>query len=391
MPDPVVLAATLVQPALAGVQPVDPAALAAVTETLATDPATAAAPEAVPAAAVEPITALEPQPTPQLTPPPPQPEVVDPHAIPLEELGPMPASEPAPQAQPAAVEEQYQPEQPQYQPPEATVAPEIATSPAAATPAEPEAEGSWDWTWSCGGATAPAQPPAVSVDGAPKNWNWNWDWNCGPKAATKANSSGQSGTQYQPEIARYHPVNINVSIRIGSPGDDGPVTQTNVLVAVEAEPLVEAVTQAVLPATVAPEELRGSEPRTPAKPAGDRKAPAKTKLASHAPPVAATEAQNWSARPAPPARLQRTKPEAHRSRSQHRRPTRRPLPPQRVPTIPMSSSGAAPLGGSDGGGFQLALLLVPFALALVDSARRVVRDTAPPVTRERDKRRKRPG
>ena len=44
---------------------------------------------------------------------------------------------------------------------------------------------------------------------------------------------GQIQPQYQGETAgQYHPVNVNVGVRLSSPGNDGPVTQTNVVVAI---------------------------------------------------------------------------------------------------------------------------------------------------------------
>lgn len=387
--NPVVMAASLVDVSLAGL-PALPLG-----GTLPAAPPPTTVPEAV-AAAAEPIQAQEPQPTP----PPPQPQVPDPEITP-EELAPPPEPQPAPVEQP-----QYQPDPPQYQPPEEVAPPEAATPPAP-TPAEPtEEDWTWNWKWSCGGSDAPAQLPAVEGDGLPDTWNWNWTWNCDPNQTSDANSEQKLGTQYQPVIAQYHPVNVNVSIRVGSPGNDGPVTQTNVVVVVEAQPVV-ATAETPASAQTAP-PAPPAEPAAAAAPASSapaaaaelpaehtsgagRKAEPKTTLASAHQFVAPAEASSWNARPVTPRRLQPTNQEAHRNRPQLRRPTRRPLPPTRAPMIPVSSAGAAPLGGSDGGGFQLALLLVPFALALVDSARRLVRDTAPPVGRGHKKRRKRPG
>ncbi len=307
------------------------------------------------------------------------------------------------QPAPAPVEEpQYQPEPPQYQPPEPPAEPDIAP-----TPVEPpEDEWSWDWNWSCGDSGAPAEMPAVDADHLPDTWNWNWNWNCGANQPSTSNSETESGAQYQPVITQYHPVNVNVSIRIASPGNNGPVTQSNVVVVVQAPPVV-ATAQIPMIAPVAPptppaEPMPAAAPASSAAPAdaelpaepkaaADDKAKPNTMLASANQSISPAEASSWNARPIPPRRLQPTKTEAHRNRPTHRRLTRRPMPPKRAPMIPVSSAGAAPLGGSDGGGFQLALLLVPFALALVDSARRLVRETAPPVGRGHKKRQKRPG
>jgi hypothetical protein len=371
--DPVVIAASLVDEALAGVT------MPPLESALPAEAQPATVPEAV-AAAAEPIPAQEPQPTP----PPPQPQVPDPDPVP-EELSSPPELNPAPVEQP-----QYQPEPPQYQPSE-TVAAAETSEPQAPTPVEPaDEEWSWDWTWSCGSSGAPVQVPTVEGDDLPETWNWNWSWNC----------AGNKSGQYQSSNAQYHPVNVNVSIRVGSPGDNGPVTQTNVLVVVAARPVtVTAQTIASAPTAAAPPaepiaaaEPSSSAPAAAAEPSAEQQPDAgpETTFAPAGQMVAPAEAPSWNARPIPP-RLQPTNTEAHRNRPQLRRPTRRPLPPMRAPVFPVSSAGAAPLGGSDGGAFQLALLLVPFALALVDSARRLVRDTAPPVGRGHKKRRKRPG
>ena len=107
-------------------------------------------------------------------------------------------------------------------------------------------------------------------------------------------------------------------------------------------------------------------------------------------PVVA-EAPYWTARPVVSKRLQPAKPAAHRNRPKHRRPTRHPHTPMRAPVIPVGSGGASSSGGSDGGGSGLALLLVPFLFALVDSARRSVRDITPPMGRAHLERQERPG
>ena len=62
-------------------------------------------------------------------------------------------------------------------------------------------------------------------------WNWNWNWNCGGNTNANANSGSQSSSQYQPVTSQYQPINVNISIRIASPGNDGAVTQTNLALA----------------------------------------------------------------------------------------------------------------------------------------------------------------
>jgi hypothetical protein len=401
----------LVDDALAGTPPLDVAAAAvqiapvapAVPQPPSIPPAPVAAPEAVPAAAAEPNPAMEPHPSPP--PPPPQPEVSGPLEV-AADLAPI-SVEPVAQLAPAAADtaqepQQYQPPPPQYQPAAAAVVPQetdVAPSP---PPAEPEQEWSWDWTWSCGGSKPPTQPPAIAGDGMPKNWNWNWNWNCGPSGAPAGNNARESGLQYQPVNTRYQPVNVNVSIRIGSPGDDGAVAQTNVVLAVEAGPAVATVAASVpapAGAPAAPSDITAETPAPAADASARKRTRAQTKPASRADAepelqsssFAAAEAPLWSTRPVVSRRLQPTNQEATASRPQPRRPTRRPLPPRRAPEIPVGPAGASPLGGSDGGGFQFALLLVPFALALVDSVRRSVRDISPPLGRAFRSRQERPG
>jgi hypothetical protein len=126
----------------------------------------------------------------------------------------------------------YQPQTPQYQSP-------IPDDPApdAATAAQPTASGAdssgagstWTWTWDCGSVT-PEIPLASGLAGL--NWNWNWNWNCGDAEEPQGNSKQESTPQYQPVVTQYRPININISIRMNSPGNDGPVVQTNVAVAV---------------------------------------------------------------------------------------------------------------------------------------------------------------
>lgn len=130
---------------------------------------------------------------------------------------------------------QYQPEQPQYQPVvPPTGAPERrerAVSPLPdEPPADPDAGWDWTWNWSCG--DAPVGDIAIPFGIDTREWNWNWNWNCGDDEAGSANNTDESLSGYHAPVAQYRPVNINVSIRIASPGDNGPVVQANVAVGV---------------------------------------------------------------------------------------------------------------------------------------------------------------
>ena len=99
---------------------------------------------------------------------------------------------------------------------------EQAAPPIAARPAAPSAtagpDTGWYWQWDCVSdqGIGAISPPVSSTGSIPSSWTWIW--NCGDNSA-----------QYQPETSeQYQQINANISIRIGSPGDDGPVTQSNI-------------------------------------------------------------------------------------------------------------------------------------------------------------------
>ena len=139
----------------------------------------------------------------------------------------------------AAVEaaSQYQPDAPQYQAPIPAAATPIADSApqtAAAEPAEAGDGWTWNWEWNCGDAI-PDIPILQEV--GTQNWTWNWDWNCGEPDAIPENTSAEKPPQYQPGATQYRPININISIRINSPGNNGAVSQSNVAVVLAAPAL----------------------------------------------------------------------------------------------------------------------------------------------------------
>ena len=121
-----------------------------------------------------------------------------------------------------------------------TAAPSTTSGAHASTPAsQPTAASSstaqddpetWTWQWNClSKPDLSVIPPVGSTTGSlPKNWTWIW--NC-----------GENPTQYQDTTAaQYQPSNVNIAIRISSPGNDGPVSQANVAVAAHVGPLVVA-------------------------------------------------------------------------------------------------------------------------------------------------------
>ena len=119
-------------------------------------------------------------------------------------------------------------------PASATPTADPAPQTAAAEPAEAGDGWTWNWEWNCGDAIPDIPiPPEVGT----QNWTWNWDWNCGDPESMPENTSGEKPPQYQPGATQYRPININISIRINSPGNDGNVSQTNVAVVLAAPAL----------------------------------------------------------------------------------------------------------------------------------------------------------
>jgi hypothetical protein len=135
---------------------------------------------------------------------------------------------------------QYQAEPDQYQP---VVAPPVAApAPAAPAPDAPEAEPDdgweWSWNWDCG--SAPLDAVTLPAGLSQQSWTWIWNWNCGNDEESETTADSETASGYQPVSIQYRPVNINVSIRINSPGANGPVVQTNVAVSVAARAPVTA-------------------------------------------------------------------------------------------------------------------------------------------------------
>jgi hypothetical protein len=198
------------------------------------------------------------------------------------------APEPAPTAQPPPEpqqESQYHQPEPQYQPsttdaaeplvpaadaieapaeePAAPTAPDPAVSPTAATVEDAAASPKgapdtwiWNWTWDCDPQSAP--PSELPADSSSPNWAWNWNWNCDRGPITGGDTS-----QYQSAGSQYQPENVNVSIRIGSPGDDGPVTQTIAAAAEAVASTAATIGQSVMDASGPPVPLGLPPPHPP--------------------------------------------------------------------------------------------------------------------------------
>jgi hypothetical protein len=333
-------------------------------------------------------------------------------------------SQPLPVATPPEV--RYQEPDPQYQGPlaagNASVAPAAPSDPvpAADAPMTPVDSWDWTWTWSCGDVIAPTI--VLPAEYLQQIWNWNWNWNCGANTNGNGNSGSQSASQYQPVTSQYQPVNVNISIRIASPGNDGSVVQTNLAVAMPVvvqsasnhpAPLpiqwlpapvasvqtpVASVQVSVGPAGTAPapseapaapaqdsatsEQVPVSETagdgatmiRSLLQPVPDHGRGDTTRTAAGAAPVpVVTAAQIATLAPPAPAVAA-----GRRAKAQEQRPTThaRPILPQGAGLAAVSYASVGPLGagGSDRTPLLIFLFSVPFLLAFADAARRVVEE-----------------
>ena len=317
-------------------------------------------------------------------------------------------------AAPAETAPQYQPDPPQYQQPipaSATPSADSAPQPPAAEPAQPVEGWTWNWTWNCGDALPDIPlPPEVG----PQNWTWNWDWNCGESDPIPTNTTGQNPAQYQPGVTQYRPININISIRINSPGNDGPVSQTNVAVLVTAPTLPTLrIEVPVSPVGQAQSPSGGSETFAPlatlaaivdgigADPAEAPAAADDDCCLQHEPrgvAGAAEEPQSLLLPQAPPANRRDITPrerfrasvavtvrlaKASEAAARKARPVPepaqlRPVPhnpagPKREQAAVLSAAGFAPVSASDGRLGQLLLVVAAFAfaIALADASRSV--------------------
>jgi hypothetical protein len=217
-----------------------------VAQALATVPTPPAAPVAPPVAVPTPPVAPTPLPIAVPTPPSPAPASAETqYQAPQEQYHPVPTADSAPQPQPTTAAASA---------PAQTVQPDVHQLPltSALTPTQRQREapeiaapnsGSsslpstwiWNWNWNC--ATPPAAPPNPgTINNATGTWTWNWNHNCEPP---------QGAGQYQGVPTQYQPQNLNVSIRVASPGDNGPVTQTIAAITQTTATTVNTITQTV--------------------------------------------------------------------------------------------------------------------------------------------------
>jgi hypothetical protein len=93
------------------------------------------------------------------------------------------------------------------------------------TPADP-----WNWRWvfalDCAGNATPLSTETGSQASLIWTWDWIWNWAC---ISTDAGATSSSGFSRDSSSAA-DPGNTNVSVRVLSPGDNGPVTQSTTAV-----------------------------------------------------------------------------------------------------------------------------------------------------------------
>jgi len=104
---------------------------------------------------------------------------------------------------------------PQYQTDDSQYQSEIQSSP------DP-----WIWSWEltlgCGGNSTSVSTQTGSQASLIWTWEWAWEWACTDTASDAVSSNG-SGLD---SSSTSDPGNTNMSVRVLSPGDNGPVTQS---------------------------------------------------------------------------------------------------------------------------------------------------------------------
>ena len=90
--------------------------------------------------------------------------------------------------------------------------------------------GPWNWHWvfamDCAGNATSLSTETGSQASLIWTWDWTWDWAC---TSTDAGLTSSSGSSFDSPSAA-DAGNTNVSVRVLSPGDNGPVTQSTTAV-----------------------------------------------------------------------------------------------------------------------------------------------------------------
>jgi hypothetical protein len=141
-------------------------------------------------------------------------------------------SQPMPVAAPPEV--RYQAPDPQYHDPSAAngaaAAPAAPADPAPAPDSPLTPADSWDWTWTWSWGTR-SHRRLCSLGLSPADLELELELELRRKRKRKCKYRIAISSQYQPVTSQYQPINVNISIRIASPGNDGAVTQTNLALA----------------------------------------------------------------------------------------------------------------------------------------------------------------
>jgi hypothetical protein len=107
------------------------------------------------------------------------------------------------------------------------------TSQQASPSASPDAPGTWQWSWDCVSPPDVQAPVLRDADGELVTWNWTWIWNCpGNTEGVSSETSQYQSATGNDTTGQYRPENVNIAIRISSPGSNGPVNQSNVAITV---------------------------------------------------------------------------------------------------------------------------------------------------------------
>jgi len=94
----------------------------------------------------------------------------------------------------------------------------------------------WYWSWwytiDCDGNATTSSAESGSPSSLDWTWEWMWDWSCTdgdtviPGTDSTSSDAGSGGLVGSSSTTSSAPGNTNVSIRVLSPGDNGPVSQT---------------------------------------------------------------------------------------------------------------------------------------------------------------------
>jgi hypothetical protein len=151
-------------------------------------------------------------------------------------------------------------------------------TPTPAPPPAPPATIVWNWTWNC---QDPPPPPPVdlsTIDPQTTTIILNWNWDC-PDAPPPS--------VQQTTVTACVGCNINISVRVASPGDNGDVNQSTQVDVTSIATTVSEATQAATQTVVPPQPPVVSPPAPP--------------QTSNLTVAAATPAPALPAQPTPPA------------------------------------------------------------------------------------------